>query len=77
MEKYRRYPITISPGGGELGLRVDGDVRPGRLFWTQKSGQKITKMEAKNPGDVITMNFVYLFSIDIDGIKSNHWHNLE
>ena len=51
-------------------LKVDGDVPQRNPFLTEKSGRKITEMEAKNP-DVIAMKLVYLVDI-VDGCKSNY-----
>ena len=65
------FDLVITREGG-LGLPVDGDVPPRHPFWTQKSGRKITEMEAKNPGIVIVMKLIYLFFFDIDHYKSNH-----
>ena len=53
-------------------LKVDGDVPQHNPFLTEKSGRKITEMEAKNP-DVIAMKLMYLYLVDIvDGCKSNY-----
>ena len=49
------------PPGGQVGLSVDGDVPPGRPFWTQKSGRKIAKIEPKNPDKTSFMKWANLF----------------
>ena len=58
------------PGEGGLGLSVDGDVPPRDTFWTQKSGQRIAKLEIKNPGIFNAIELIYLFFVDIVRSKS-------
>ena len=69
--------LTVSIPGGELGLPVDGDMPPRHPFWTQKSGGKTTKMEAKNPGIINALELLYLFFVDIVRCKSDYWCKLK